>query len=79
MSDHIVITPTEQRQLHVITRRLEQVEPVLTAINRATAHLPAADRLHVQRRLHHAMTGTPTELDAFSVLHASLDDEAHKP
>ena len=48
----IPISPLEQRQLTVITRRLEQVEPIIDAIHRATAHLPAADRIHVQQRLH---------------------------
>jgi hypothetical protein len=44
--------PLEQRQLTVITRRLDQVEPVVDAIHRATAHLPAADHYHIQQRLH---------------------------
>lgn len=51
MSDHIVITPHEQRQLDVIARRLDQVAPVLNAIHRATQHVPAADRVAVQQRL----------------------------
>ena len=52
MSDTLPITPREQRQLDVITRRLDQVEPVVDAIDRATAHLPAADRIAVRERLH---------------------------
>ena len=52
MSDTLPITPLEQRQLHVITRRLDQVDPVVDAIHRATAHLPAADRIAVRERLH---------------------------
>jgi hypothetical protein len=47
----IPISPLEQRQL-TVTRRLDQVEPVVDAIHRATAHLPAADRYHIQQRLH---------------------------
>jgi hypothetical protein len=52
-SDVVSITPLEQRQLNVIVRRLEQVEPVVDAIYRATASLPAADRLAVTQRLEH--------------------------
>jgi hypothetical protein len=51
-TDAIPITPLEHRQLTVITRRLDQVEPVVDAIHRATEHLPAADRLAVRQRLH---------------------------
>src|SRR5829696_5369260 len=58
VSDTLAITPIEQRQLDAITRRLDQVAPVLDAIHRATRHLPAADRLHVQQRLHELAVGT---------------------
>jgi hypothetical protein len=45
MSNTLSITALEQRQLEVITRRLEQVEPVVRAIHEAAEHVPAADRV----------------------------------
>jgi hypothetical protein len=56
VSDHLVITPREQRQLHAITRRIDTLAPVLHAIHQATKHLPAADRIHVQERLRELAT-----------------------
>jgi hypothetical protein len=53
MSNTLPITAREQRQLAVITRRLEQVEPVVTAIREAADHLPAADKIAVIERLEH--------------------------
>jgi hypothetical protein len=51
MSDALAITALEQRERIVIERRLEQVEPIVNAIYRATKHLPAVDRLAVAQRL----------------------------
>ncbi len=56
MSDTLPATPLEQRQLDVISRRIETVAPLFDAIHQATRWLPAADRLAVRERIHQLLT-----------------------
>jgi hypothetical protein len=55
MSTTVAITPTQQRILDLIDNRLDRLDiaasPAVAGILAASAQLPPADRLYVQRRL----------------------------